>query len=308
MIQNVQSYSSNPFYNSDNATVSAPKIIYATGPALKPADCQRAVQNLVEVECATRNRCQDLSLGDVRPNLMVKLSTLPGYNYASSCAGYIDTIFEQYKKNNQAQPSINPYAAFPTVAAPNAGQNVNSRTPQWKTEYNERVNELRTLQQATKTTQDTVSSADFPKTFEDLSFAERNEIKWEGYEPYKDAQVYKPLNIIREEPNSSNSTSNSGSTVNSTVYKCIKDLGDQEDTATDQLYRTSPSSPEFNQVKSTLATAVTRAIYSACSCTQNSDDRDSLRRVMGVTCDNAFLDQAKQEAIRYVASLVASLR
>lgn len=199
MIQNVRDYSTNPFYNPETATIATPKIIYANGPALKPTDCQNVVATVVAAVCAQRNMCQNTKLTDVRPDIMVSLSTLPGHNYASACSGYIDTIFKQYtntphiKMYNAASGTEFPTPQTTTIATtfPTATTN----TPKWQQEYNERANELRALQQATKTTNDTVVATDFPKTFNDLSFEERNKIKQMGYEPFKDAQVYIPIHV-----------------------------------------------------------------------------------------------------------------
>lgn len=315
MIQNVQSYSSNPFYNTNSATISAPKIVYASGPALKSGDCERIVTALVENECTNLNRCQSTKLADIRPNLMVKLSTLPGYNYASSCAGYIDTIFDNYVKNTKNTAVVQPYAAFPgsattTTSVARISQTTsNQNVPAWKAEYNERAAELKELQAQTKTTPDTVIQTEFPKTFDDLSFEERNNIKSQGYEPYKDAQVYTSLNIVPEEKEEN---SNTGTTTipsqYASVYKCIQKYGDVETQATDNLYNTGTLSTEFANAQANLTTAVTNAILSPCYCTQGNSQQTTLLDAMKVTCDTAFANKAKADAVAFVTGVVASLR
>ncbi len=193
MIQNVQDYSSNPFYNSNTGIITSPKIVYATGPSLKANDCERVVQALVENECAQRNRCQTTQLSDIRPSIMIQLSSLPGYTYASTCVGYIDTIYEKYVKDNKSVNFVT-NANFPTVSSTQK----NNGTPQWKVEYNNRANELKALQAQTQTNNTLVASA-FPTTFDDLSFAQQNAIKQEGYASYWDKSPYIPLDIERTE-------------------------------------------------------------------------------------------------------------
>lgn len=313
MIQNVQSYSSNPFYNANSATISAPKIVYASGPALKAGDCERVIMALVENECASLNRCQSTKLADIRPNLMVKLSALPGYNYASSCAGYIDTIFDNYVKNAKTNTIVQPYAVFSGTTTTNTTvlqtPQTNQNVPAWKAEYNERAAELKALQAQTKTTPDTFIQTDFPKTFDDLSFEERNNIKSQGYEPYKDAQVYTSLNIVPEEKEEN---SNTGTTTTpsqyASVYKCIQKYGDVETQATDNLYNTGTSSTEFANAQANLTTAVTNAILSPCYCTQGNSQQTTLLDAMKVTCDTTFANKAKADAVAFVTGVVASLR
>ena len=192
MIQNVQDYSSNPFYNPDTATITTPKIIYATGPSLKAGDCESIVQLLVENECLQRSRCQNTQLSDIRPNIMIKLSTLPGYTYASSCGGYIDTIYEKYVKNNKSTNIIN------IENVPSNTTTATSKLPKWKEEYNNRANELKALQAQNTTTPTLVATA-FPTTFEDLSFSQQKAIKQEVYAPYYNSSPYIPLDIERTE-------------------------------------------------------------------------------------------------------------
>ena len=199
VIQNVQTYSSNPFYNSNTATISTPKIIYATGETLKSSDCEHTVMALIEQVCSDRNNCQHTKLSDIRPSVMVALSTLPGYTYATTCSGYIDSAFDKYVKSNRTYNKVSA-TEFPTVDTPSTKNTATKKSnlPKWKEEYNERANELRELQSQTKTTSDELSHTGFPTTFNDLSFSEKNSIKKQGYAPYKDAHAYVPLKISDE--------------------------------------------------------------------------------------------------------------
>ena len=98
-IQSVNKYSSNPFWSPDSPyNQRFPTPIYATGPDVNTGDCNRIVQNLITEYCASRGDCANARISDVRPHIMVSLSQLPGHNFATSCGGYIDTIFESYQK------------------------------------------------------------------------------------------------------------------------------------------------------------------------------------------------------------------
>lgn len=195
MIQNVQNYSANPFYNPQTGTITAPNIVYATGPKLQASDCQRAVASVVENVCASRNNCQGTVLTDIRPAVMVQLSVLPNYNYASSCGGYIDAAYENYMRNFSGihnGPSVTSFPSAPTKT------NTASNLPQWQQDYNARAAELRELQSENGGTDDTITKTEFPKTFNDLTMAQQNEIKRQGYAQYKDARVYVPIEIETE--------------------------------------------------------------------------------------------------------------
>ena len=60
-------------------------------------DCKRAVKNVIETVCKNYDNCKTTTLADVRPTIMIKLSTLPGNKYASSCINYIDNIYKDYQ-------------------------------------------------------------------------------------------------------------------------------------------------------------------------------------------------------------------
>ena len=76
-IQNVQNYSSNPFW-SPNAPYNQrlPQPVYATGADLNSEDCQKVVQSLVAAQCMARDNCKNTDLSDIRPTVMVQLSIL----------------------------------------------------------------------------------------------------------------------------------------------------------------------------------------------------------------------------------------
>ena len=289
VIQNVQNYSGNPFYNPDSYVVTTPKIVYASGPALKPRDCEFAVQSVIETVCGQRNNCKNTTLADVRPTVMVTLSKLPGANYSSSCSGYVDTIYENYMKKNQAVYSV-VNTGFPVGNGVNVNQNAVKKT---ESNYATRAAELKALQAQTKTTVDTVTATDFPKTFDDLSFAQQNEIKWQGYEPFKDAQVYVPLNVHSEDRTKMMTEEVAA------VEKCIRSFGAAESSAEDALCADTTSTDK----KSKLVVAVKNAILSACTCTQGKRTVSELRKTLGVKCDTSFIESAGNTAQGYVDSL-----
>lgn len=209
VIQNVQDYSSNPFWNSNGPyNQRFPTAVYATGPSVETSDCQNVVSYLVAVECANRNKCITTQLSDIRPAIILQLSQMPNGNYASSCGGYIDTAFEQYMKTNAiAAPSAG--AAFPTATGMgtiNDGSKFEMQNPlspklqEWQMEILDRKQELKDLQAANGvTTPKLVRTTEFPTTYADLSFTERMENAATGYEPFKDARAYKEIEVESQE-------------------------------------------------------------------------------------------------------------
>ncbi|MBO4745899.1 MAG: hypothetical protein J5613_02420, partial [Alphaproteobacteria bacterium] len=193
-IQNVQNYSSNPFWTKDSPyNLRMPTPIYATGPDLTTGDCNRVVGNLVASFCAS-NDCSNKKISDVRPTIMVNLSQLPGHNFATSCGGYIDQAFENYKKThgNVSTDSI-VKTATTTKSTNNTLQTTNlfaKKPSTYAQGVAERTAELENLQKQNTPTPK-VKAADFPKTIDDLSLTERMAIAAEGYEPYKDKSAYK---------------------------------------------------------------------------------------------------------------------
>ena len=155
-IQNVQNYSTNPFWTPNSPyNQRLPQPVYVQGPDLNTEDCNRVVQSLVYVQCAARDNCRNTSLSDIRPVVMVELSNLPGNNYVSACAGYIDGIYESYVA--QFKDKLPTHAVtFPQATTPNPDLNNNApqiqnpyqqQIPKWQQEINERTQELLELQE-----------------------------------------------------------------------------------------------------------------------------------------------------------------
>ena len=213
-IQNVQNYSSNPFWSPDapyNQRMPVP--VYVQGTDVNTSDCQRIVSSLISSYCSTRNNCLGLSVSDVRPTITVQLANLPNHNFVTPCSGYIDTEFESYVKQNAIAAPTGKSVEFPTATAPNSDLNQQEakfenpyapKLPQWNgepwaEEMQERKKELENLQAQNSYGTNQVVKADFPNTFADLSFTERQQILKEGYAPYAGTSAYKQINIESEE-------------------------------------------------------------------------------------------------------------
>lgn len=213
-IQNVQNYSSNPFWSPDapyNQRMPVP--VYVQGTDVNTSDCQRIVSSLISSYCSTRNNCLGLSLSDVRPTITVQLANLPNHNFVTPCSGYIDTEFESYVKQNAIAAPTGKSVEFPTATTPNSDLNQQEakfenpyapKLPQWNgepwaEEMQERKKELENLQAQNSYGTNQVVKADFPNTFADLSFTERQQILKEGYAPYAGTSAYKQINIESEE-------------------------------------------------------------------------------------------------------------
>lgn len=224
-IQNVQNYSSNPFWSPDapyNQRMPVP--VYVQGTDVNTSDCQRIVSSLISSYCSTRNNCLGLSLSDVRPTITVQLANLPNHNFVTPCSGYIDTEFESYVKQNAIAAPTGKSVEFPTATTPNSDLNQQEakfenpyapKLPQWNgepwaEEMQERKKELENLQAQNSYGTNQVVKADFPNTFADLSFTERQEILKQGYEPFKESSAYAGLNIkeaVKEEDKKNSSIS-----------------------------------------------------------------------------------------------------
>ena len=208
-IQTVQTYSSNPFWSPDAGyNQRMPQVVYATGPAVETSQCQIVVFSLITAHCAALDNCISTQLSDIRPTIMLQLSRMPGGNYATSCSGYIDTVFEEYKRDNTiAQPT--PGAAFPTATVSNPNTNTYDDTatptfqpqvPKWQQEMQDRRQELKDLQAANgNDVFEIAPGAEFPTTYADLSFTERMANKAAGYEPYKDMKAFTELKVESHE-------------------------------------------------------------------------------------------------------------
>ena len=207
-IQNVQHYSSNPFW-SPTAPYNQrlPQPVYATGADLNADDCIKVVQSLVSVQCMARDNCKNTDVSDIRPTIMVQLSNLPGANYVSACSGYIDGIFETYQKQygnslpNRAVAFPDATTQNPTVNDSNGIQFENPYKQQptkWQIEQKERSDELQRLQSQNGEGDEHLTKTNFPATYADLSFSARMENDCAGLEPYKDASAYRTLDVKSE--------------------------------------------------------------------------------------------------------------
>jgi hypothetical protein len=234
LIQNVQNYSSNPFWNpSGPYNQRMPQPVYVQGADLNTADCQRTVGTLVASYCVNNNNCVGMQLSDIRPVMMLQLARLPGHNYATSCAGFIDSEFNSYvSKYSNAGPSGN-YVPFPTgtVANPNYNNEtdfqienpyqIRDRTwngEEWDRERKERAQELQELQSQNGAGDIHLARADFPETAADLSFSERMELDAAGYAPWKDASPYKPIKLESEDDYLNRKRAANGSSNDSDSY------------------------------------------------------------------------------------------
>ncbi len=202
-IQNVQNYSSNPFW-SPNAPYNQrvmPTPVYATGPDVSTSDCQTIVANLVAVQCAAQNRCNAMRVSDIRPYVIQGLARLPGHNFATACAGYIDDAFNIYVNQyaNTVQPTSFPAATGPANTTHNNEFKIQNpypiRVPDWAADVKERASELQQLQSQNGAGTEHIAKADFPTTISDVSFADRMENLAAGYAPYKDAKAYNGIKV-----------------------------------------------------------------------------------------------------------------
>lgn len=199
-IQPVQKYSSNPFWNKDSPyNLRMPTPIYATGADLNTGDCNRVVADLIASFCAS-NTCKKLS--DVRPQVMVRLSQLPGHNFATSCGGYIDSEFEKYQimygnsfTKNIVKPVVNNQTAQPVIQTDNLFKQPVDKYAQGVAD---RTAELQSMQAQTTPTPK-LQAASFPKTIDDISFSDRMALRTEGYEPFQNMKAYRNLVVEGEE-------------------------------------------------------------------------------------------------------------
>lgn len=256
VIQNVQNYSSNPFWNPNSPyNLRMPSAVYALGPNVETSDCQTIVATLVAEQCAQINNCRGAQLSDIRPNVMLQLSRIPNGNYATSCAGYLDTVFSEYvQKNANAVPSSP--AAFPVSMGANPNVNtsgyqiknpVTHNMPTWAVDMAERKQELQALQANDAPNAAEVYRAAFPKSEADLTFSQRVELAREGYEPYKDNKAYVSLNFESKEE-----------------YETRHEPKDKPDDGAEIAevsdYERGPRQPTLNQKAKEIAEAILRAL------------------------------------------------
>lgn len=204
-IQNVQSYSSNPFWTPDapyNQRLPTP--VYATGTDIETSDCLRVTTNLIAAQCATRNNCITTRLSDIRPTLITQMSRMPGGNYATACAGYLDTAFSDYVKQYANAGANTGNSTFPSATIPNPNAQETTftdpfapKTPQWATDAQQRKQELQNLKDASDTETPGLNTAAFPTTYADVSLSERMQNAAEGYAPYKGKTAYAPIKVTK---------------------------------------------------------------------------------------------------------------
>ncbi|MDW3024696.1 MAG: hypothetical protein R8N50_03345 [Alphaproteobacteria bacterium] len=211
VIQNVQNYSSNPFWSPDGMyNQRKPVAVYAMGPDVGTADCQSMVSNLVAVECASRNGCLNTQVSDIRPLIMAQLSRIPGGNYVTACGGYIDSLFDAYVKQNALGDTVmRAGATFPTVTGTGVQSGKGAfemknpfeiKEQKWEQEMQGREQELRNLHEMNGGDASYVEYASkFPVVYSDLSFEERTENAVAGYAPYKGVSAYKKIEIEKIE-------------------------------------------------------------------------------------------------------------
>lgn len=206
-IQGVDGYSTNPFWSSNTSTYSnrMPVPVYENGPDVQTDECLKIVSNFVSAQCNALNNCADTSLSDIRPAIILQLSRMSGGNYATSCSGYLDEIFRQYKQAHQTPGAP---ATFPTpsTTAKAATTNTNksavplnnffdAQKPAWAIEMQERTTELSEFQADNDRFYPELVPMDFPKTYADLSFGERMANNKAGYEPYQGKSAFKPIKV-----------------------------------------------------------------------------------------------------------------
>lgn len=204
MIQNVQNYSSNPFWNPHSPyNTRFPTAVYAKGPKIDTAECQTVVYNLVASVCVTQNNCVSMELSDIRPAVLLALSRMGQGNYATACGGYLDDAFEKFRTRT-AQTGPVGQTAFPDATVPNTNADgvtieyynpFESQKPEWALDMKDRADELAALHAQTHPNADHITKAAFPATYADLSFEERIANEQAGYEPYQDKPAYQQIDI-----------------------------------------------------------------------------------------------------------------
>ena len=210
-IQGVDGYSTNPFWSSNTSTYSnrMPVPVYENGPDVQTDECLKIVSNFVSAQCNALNNCADTSLSDIRPAIILQLSRMSGGNYATSCSGYLDEIFRQYKQAHQT-PGASATFPTPSTTAKAATTNTNksavplnnffdAQKPAWAIEMQERTTELSEFQADNEKFHPELVPMDFPKTYADLSFGERMANNKAGYEPYQGKSAFKPMAIETHE-------------------------------------------------------------------------------------------------------------
>jgi hypothetical protein len=210
-IQNVQNYSSNPFWSPNGPYDQRfPTPVYAQGTDLNASQCQAVVAQLVAAQCGMANNCAGAKLNDVKAAVMVQLSRMTGNNYVSACSGFIDGAFNDYVKQygSAVQPTGFPAAIAPgnnqpqpefKIKNPYAPQLPSYSGEEWFKDIIDRSVELKQLQAQNGAGNERLVATQMPATYADLSFTERMENAREGYEPWADKSAYKTIQIEKDE-------------------------------------------------------------------------------------------------------------
>lgn len=205
-IQNVQNYSSNPFW-SPNAPYNQrmPTPVYVDGPDVKSGECNQLLAQLVAQQCGMRNNCRNTKLSDIRPAIMMQLTSMPGANYGTSCAGYLDGAFNDYVKQHTgfdknaqiAMPTLPPTPMVTNQPTNAILSTLPTSAPKesWRDEVAARKAELAALREASGANEIKQYPAEMPKVAADFSFEERKANLKEGYEPYAGVSAFKKIEI-----------------------------------------------------------------------------------------------------------------
>lgn len=200
-IQNVQNYSSNPFWQGDSYKQRMPTPVYVDGPDVKSGTCNQIMAQMVSLHCGMRNNCQNVQLKDIRPAIMTQLSQMSDANYSTSCAGYLDGAFNDYIRQhgtvNPPIPTIPAHATQPTpdIPTPITMPQPQQPTENWKTDMATRRAELAELRAATGGDQLPEFRGEMPTVAADFSFEDRVTNATDGYQPFADTSAYKPIVI-----------------------------------------------------------------------------------------------------------------
>ncbi|MCL2537945.1 MAG: hypothetical protein FWE52_00470 [Alphaproteobacteria bacterium] len=194
LIQNVQGYSSNPFFQMGGPyNQRMPVPIFAQGAELTAGDCQSVSMYIVGGICAGRNNCTGLRVSDIRPAAMTQLAALPGHNFVTACAGFIDGAFSEYMSMQQTLRTAGFPTAFPMpTGAATGGTNqqlilrnpLEERIPSWQRNIDAREAELAAMH-ARNAPDTRLTPTQMPTTFNDLSFADRQRVLAEGYQQWQ---------------------------------------------------------------------------------------------------------------------------
>lgn len=195
-IQNVQNYSSNPFWNQNSPyNQKMPSPIYAQGTDLNAAECMSTVSAIIAQQCGMRDNCRNMRLSDIKPVITIQLSNMTGANYVSSCGGYIDTAFSDYQKTYQV--TTTGHANFPRANVPGSGtsgentfeienpykkKKMTWSGEQWHQEMADRMDELDAFHEQSGGTTHNLTKSAFPTTMADLTFEQRLANTQAGYD------------------------------------------------------------------------------------------------------------------------------